>query len=321
MSIDKLIETIEIKRKQNLEAKIQRYPRKNLIASDIQDCDRYLYYSVVNWQDKPIHDASLQALFDSGNQIERNVMRDLIDLGFNVIQSQMPFEIKDNLGNKICTGKVDGKIVFEGVVYPFEIKSMDGNLFNGIKSIEDLNKKPYQRKYLKQLMLYLFGHNHENGFFIIDNCRGQWKLLPMALDYGLCEAILQRLERSHKAILANKEPECIEYNSQLCDKCSFAHICLQDNIKDPANFIDNVELETSLERREELKPLAKEYEELDEVVKNTFRGVPEAFVGKSWRITSMKYNKTSIDKDALPADIAKQYTKITECWKTKVTKI
>lgn len=321
LGVQELIADIYEKRTANLSSKIQRYPRKNLIASDISDCDRYLYYSVENWQDRPLQDVSLQGLFDAGNQEERNIIRDLIDLGYNVMQQQTPFEIKDIEGNKICSGKVDGKIYFKKVVYPFEIKLMNDNVFNTIKSVEDLQKKPYHRKYLRQLQLYLYGHNHEQGFFIISNGRGQWKLLPMALDYGLCETILQRVERVAKALKAKVIPEKIDYNNQLCDTCAFMHICLQDKLNTESKFIDNPELEDTLDRREFLKPLAKEYEELDDTIKSTFKGVPEAFVGKNYQIISKEQNRSSVDSKAMPEDLRKQYTVQTKVWITKILKI
>ena len=301
-----------------LETKIKRYPRRNFIASDIQDCDRYLCHSVLDYEKRPMQDYNLQALFDAGNQEERNIIRDLIDMGFNVVHQQTPFQILNKDGDIICTGKVDGKIIYEGVVYPFEIKLMGINMFNGIKTIDDLNKKPYQRKYLKQLMMYLYGNNHEQGFFIISNGYGQWKMLPMDIDYGVCESILQRLERSWVHVKAKTYADKIEYNNQLCDKCPFAFVCMPSVKNDGAKIIDNEELEHTLDRREELKPMVDEYEELDGLVKDTFKGVPEAYVGKRWQIVSTCRKQNRVDTKALPEDIRKQYSVESEVWTTKI---
>ena len=314
--INKIIE----QREKHLQYKIQRYPRKNFIASDVVDCDRYMFYSVNNWQDRPTQDTSLQALFDAGNQEERNIIRELIDMGFNVVQQQTPFEIRNNSGDIICTGKIDLKIVDEGIAYPAEIKMMHDNLFNQIKTAEDLNKKPYQRKYLKQIQLYMYGNNIEEGFFIISNGRGQWKLLPVTLDYGLCESILQRLERTYTSLKSKTIPDKIEYNNQLCDKCPFIHLCMPSVQNEGSMIINNEELESSIDRREELKAFKDEYEELDETIKKTFVNIPEAFIGK-YRIVGKMSSRFGVDLKALPEDIKTQYKTTTEYWTTKIIKL
>jgi len=321
--VDNLIQQIQDKRKQNLESKINQYPRTKLIASDIVDCDRYLTYSVLNWQDRPKHDADLQGLFDAGNQEEKNIIRELIDLGFNVIHAQTPFEIKDNKGNIMCSGKIDGKIEIEHgtPAIPFEIKNIHPMIFNGLNSADDFNKKTFYKKYLKQIQLYLFGNNIEAGFFIISNGRGQWKLFPVVLDYGFCEQILQRIERTWKHIQAKTYPDKVDYNEQLCDRCAFNHICLPEKINNGANIINNEELEINLDRHQELKPLVEEFEDLDDTIKSTFKGVSDSIIGTKYRIISSCSKGTRIDTKALPEDIKKQYSIPTEKWTTKIIKL
>jgi len=323
MSLDKtyrLIDKIIEQRNNYLKSKIQRYPARTFRASDINECDRRMVYSVLNWQEKALHDEGLQAIFDAGNKEEENVKRRLSDSGFEVIQSQTPFEIKNRDGEVICTGHIDGKILFEGSAICFEAKSMNQNIFNGIKSLEDFNKKPHLKKYLSQIQLYLFGNNEEAGFFILSDFRTE-KYLPVVLDYGECERILQKLERCWGYVKRKEYPEKIEYNNQLCDKCPFTHICLPDVANKGANIINNEELEITLDRREELKLFVSEFEEIDETIKSTFKGVPESYVGSKYQIISSCRRGVRVDTKSLPDTIRSQYSIPTETWTVKINKL
>jgi CRISPR/Cas system-associated exonuclease Cas4 (RecB family) len=316
-TVNNLIDDMVESRKINLEKKIKIYPRDRFRASDIPECDRQLFYGVNNWQDRIKYDISVQSLFDAGNEAEKTVKKRLADDGFEVIEQQRDFEIKNRDGEIICRGHIDGKIEYNGQVIPIEIKSMNQNIYNGIKSLQDFGKKPYLRKYLRQMQLYLYGNNAEAGIFILTDFRTH-KLLPVVLDMGECEAILKQLERTWEAVKEKKVPEKIEYKESICGKCSFAHICLPDVKNEGAKFINNEELENTLERREVLKQSVHEYKELDDLVKNTFKNIPVAFVGSNFHIVGKEIKTNRIDTKVLPEDIKKEYSKESTYWKTKV---
>lgn len=317
---EKLVNEIAEKRKQTLQAKITRYPRDNFIASDIHECDRYMVYSILNWKDRPLHDTGLQAIFDAGNKEERNIKAILAECGFDVVHQQTPFEIKNKSGEMFCRGNIDGAIAYQRQTIPFEAKSMNANIFAGIKSIDDFQKKPHLRKYLRQMQLYLFGKEKEAGLFILSDFR-QIKLFPVALDFAECEWIVGRLERLWHKVKIKEIPERKEYTEGLCSQCPFAHICLPETKNEGAKFIENEELEATLERREELKPIVKEYSEIDKSVKDNFRDIEQAFIGKNWQISGKKQIRNSVDTNALPEDIKKKYTIEKEAWITKIIKL
>ena len=98
---EELASLIPQKRAEKLQARITSWPRKNLIASDIGECDRYMAYSVLDWEKRQPHDADLQARFDVGNQVEDSVIRELGDIGFKVVENQSPFEVKDKNGKTL----------------------------------------------------------------------------------------------------------------------------------------------------------------------------------------------------------------------------
>jgi len=306
------------KRNKFLQDKIKIFPTNNFRASDIPDCDRAMVYSVLNWRDKARHNERLQAIFDAGNKEEQNVKQRLgYELGFEFIQQQADFEIKNNIGEIMCRGHIDGKILYKGETIPVEIKSMNENIFNSINSLEDFQKKPIHRKYLRQMQLYLFGNNEEAGLFILSNFRHE-KIIPVSLDYGECEHILQRIERNWQFVKRKSYPDPIEYKPDICDRCSYSHICLPPRENQESVMIDSEELIASLDKREELKPLVEEYAELDKSIKERFANIDSAFVGTKWQIITTHKIGKRVDTKLIPDEIKKQYEVETERVTTKI---
>lgn len=290
---DDLASEIVQRRSFDLDSRVKVSPRAISILSDISDCDRQMTYAVLDWDKKPAHNGDLQARFDAGNAIEQQVVGELQRLGFKVTLSQMPVEIKNRKGEVVARGRVDGFIeISHHHSIPFEVKSMNLNIFNSVNNLQDFRGKPWLRKYLRQLMMYLYGNNVESGLFILTDGLGRWKVLPMTLDYGEAEAILKRLERVHEAIKAKSYPDRIVYDRGVCGHCSFAAICLPDLLNTEAALVDNPEIEAKLDRREEIKPVAKEYDALDEDIKETFRGIEKAIVGGKWIVQHVPSQRT-----------------------------
>ena len=52
------------------------------ILSDVHDCERYMSHAVLDWDKRPMHDADLQARFDAGNVWEKQVVAELLVMGF-----------------------------------------------------------------------------------------------------------------------------------------------------------------------------------------------------------------------------------------------
>jgi len=318
---EKLVDAIITKRKEYLAGKIERWPCNNFRASDVHECDKYMVHSVLDWGKKSMHDEGLQAMFDRGNDEERIVIRELGELGFQFIHQQTPFEIKNRKGEMMCRGKIDGKILFNGEAIPVEIKSMNVNVFNSLRSLEDFQKKPYHRKYLRQMQLYLFGNNEEAGIFILSDLQGHYKIIPVVLDLGECERILQRLERNWKHVQAKTYPEPMDYSDKICDRCAYKHLCLPETKRPGARLIDNKELEDKLEKRETLKESVDEYKSIDEEIKDAFREIPQAFVGVNWQITGQWKEGMRVDTKALPDDVKKKYSKMVKSWVTKILRL
>jgi len=314
MPIENLIDEIVTRRKEYLASKIQRYPRERFIASDIPDCDRYMVHSILDWDKRALYDEGLQAIFERGNKEETIVRQDFASLGFEFIEIASPFEIKNKDNEIICRGKIDGKLKYKDEAFPVEIKSMNMNTFNSLNSLDDFIKKPLHRKYLRQMQLYLYGHEKESGMFVLSDLQGHYKLIPVYLDYGECEWILKRIEANWKHVKDRTYPNPIEYESKICDRCAFNHICLPDIKTEGANFIESEELEARLQRRAELKPLADEYDEIDDEVKTKFKDkrIPDVMVGINWRILTSVRTGERLDTKAIPEEVKEQYMVLNE---------
>lgn len=299
-TLNELIEDITKKRKIQLQQQNKRIIPRNFYASNIPDCTRQMVHSILDWDKKDSPDDGLLSLFEAGKKEESNIIKMLLDLGYEVINQQNPIIIKNRKGEIICSGRIDGKIVYKGLAIPYEIKSMNDYSFQQLNSIEDFEKSPLHRKYIKQLQLYLYGNEIEVGMFIISNFR-QIKLIPVYLDYGLCEQIIQQLEKAWDFVQKKQYPEPITYNPKICDWCPFEFLCTKLTQNKPAEFIQNKELEELLNRRAELEPAAKEYKEIDEQIKTPFKknGVLNAIVGTKWEIIGKKQQRTSYNTTLL----------------------
>lgn len=297
------------------ERKIKQYPVNSNRASDLGiPCVRYHVLNRTRWQEKSLHNVGLQMIFDMGNEIEEIVLKELAEAGVKVIEQQRSFEWRDYQ----ITGHIDGKILNEDDVFPLEIKSCSPFVFKAINSIDDLKngKYGYLRKYPVQLNLYLLMDGKERGVFIFkDKTSGAMKEIWMEVDYELGEETLKRAEAINKHVAEGTMPPPIG-EEMWCEGCAFAHICLPEQIGKEVE-VDHGELAIMLDRLEELKPVVKEYEEIDEKVKEAVQGHEKILAG-NWFIQGKWLDKKSYD---IPAEIKAQYEKITQYWRRKVTKI
>ena len=130
--------------------RIKQFPMNNLRASSVgHPCDRYHYYSIKMWRDKPLHDETLQSIFDEGNLHEHAVIRELSDMGFEVVEQQRSLQIDSPL----ITGHIDGILRYKNRDFPFDVKSISPWEFQRISAAEDMlfSHKIYQRNYPAQL--------------------------------------------------------------------------------------------------------------------------------------------------------------------------
>ena len=133
--------SILARRDARLEKDITNRPKYNTWASGIGECSRQMVYSILNWQDKKLHDARLQARFNEGKKQEDKLkaeLREILqELGSDIVEDQAYFP-KDMTDRYRVSGKIDGKLLFSGRRLPFEVKSMHPNVFERINTLKKL---------------------------------------------------------------------------------------------------------------------------------------------------------------------------------------
>ena len=282
MSVADLCAEIEERRQAALEQRTDRYPRSQPIASDLSDCTRETVLGILHWQDRPLPDAWLKARFERGNLIENAALRELADLGYTVRTERTPFEVRDTTGRLVLRGKVDGFLHRHLVKrdYPLEIKSLDPNVFRQITTAEDFQRYTFTAKWVRQLQAYLYANNEEEGFFLLDDCLGHWRLIPVMLDYAATERIIRQCEEAVAHVAAGTLPD-YHRDPAVCRKCwAFGRVCDPPIESQGLTILNSEELEVKLERRAQLESARREYEDLDGEIKDTVKGKDGLIVGR-----------------------------------------
>lgn len=279
MSVEILKAEIEKREIARLESKRSQYQPKNCVASNLGECLLERYHSIVNWNAKPMADTWLQARFEEGNEQERRILIKLLTNNFEVVEGQTRFEIKDRSGRVILTGRIEGKIKFDGKYYPFEIKSMNPNIYDNINCLEDLQKFAHTAKYPKQLQSYMFSQNLEEGFFILTDCLGHFKVIPIYLDLEVMEKEMQNCELVMDAV-EGKVGLGYHKDTSVCRKCwACKTTCFPDlDFGEGVQVIDDPEFLEDLKRRQQLidSGCVKEYDKLDKTVKERAKNYKHA---------------------------------------------
>lgn len=263
---------------------IKVFPQHTNRASSLGDpCIRKLVYARTHWEHAEPHSVKSQYIFSEGNLQESAVLATLAKAGIQVVNQQQSFVWREHQ----ITGSSDGFILDGDNKYPLEIKSMNPFIWDSIDTstneslLSTLNKKPWSKKYIPQLVLYMLMSNFETGVFLFKNkTSGQLKqaYIHLSDNLDLGEELIQKADCINTHIEKKTLPDQI-YDTDECNFCPFKHICCPDMITDGLEFVDNAELETALDRMEELKPISKEYKDLDDYVKTAVKG-KQLSVGK-----------------------------------------
>jgi CRISPR/Cas system-associated exonuclease Cas4 (RecB family) len=245
-------------------------------------------------------DDNVQARLNEGNAQGEKVKRELMELGYRVVRAEETVEVRGKGDTLLSRGRIDFMLEVKKngekpEFVPVEVKSINPNMYKTINEYRDFTKKPWLRKYIRQMQMYLFGTSKEYGLFLITDCLGGWKLIPVYLDYEECEMCLKRLEVIHESIQKKVLPERIAYQENICGRCSFAQICLPDIVNEGTAILDEPELERKLSRRQEIAQVAKEYAELDEEIKETAKSHGRNFVVGDFQVIIRKGKMTTYD--------------------------
>jgi|SRR5436190_4946053 len=288
-------------------------PHPYVYASSWRACERRMVLEMTQPEALPPWQPEVLAKFRRGDDRERDLLADLTRVGrdaeppFAVTGQQERFELRDHKSRVAIVGKVDAQLKIDGAVAPLEIKSWSPMMVSRIEKFSDLFEGPWTRPGAYQLLCYLFGAGVPFGFLLLDRS-GIPMLLPVELDQHLdrLEDFLARAERALDHRDAGTLPDYVEDPAE-CQRCGFyGSTCNPPLIHEGAAILNDPELEANLDRREELKPVAKEYDRLDDQIKQQLRGVTEGVAGKF--IIKGKWSNQA--KLTMPSDVKAQYTVI-----------
>ena len=305
-SSEEIIEKIkEAKRK-----KIKVYPQHVVRASEVgHDCERYLVFSITRWEDKKLHGAETEFMFEGGRLVEDLAIKDFEDAGFKVYRPEPDKAIMAT--NPKITGHIDIRVNFgNDKVYTGEIKGLNMYDWNSLNCLQDFftSNKVWIRKYPAQLMTYLHIKGEEEGFFYLKSVpKFQPKLIWINLDHEYMNSILAKTKRIEAHVTNETLPQTIN-DPKVCQYCGFLHVCLPEIKQKELEFIDDPDFETKLLRREELRSLKSEYDLLDKEVKNYCKGRERLMVG-DFLITGNEISR----KGYVVAD--------TTYWKVKIARL
>jgi len=263
--------------------RIKLRPRYVLGSYDIgDDCERYLYHSIVNCQDRKLHDAEKQALFDEGEVLAQASMADLRAAGYKVRNEERTYEARCR--NGVITGHVDwwlsGGVLGEREVV-FEHKGLSYGQEERWETWRDMLKAKarWTRRYPAQMEMYLYQAwkdregtdpmDHFGLFGVRGKESALLSLMAIEFDLDFCEGLLQKAERVYDAIAAKAPPQRIPYDPRMCDACDFTHICEPERhieVGEGGVILDPVR-QADMGRCLELAPLAKEHRELERLLK------------------------------------------------------
>jgi len=262
---------------QETEKKIRQSPRNSNRSSELgwwEVCPRYLVLIRTDLDKLPLHDLSLQRIFDEGTRQERLVRAELEEAGIEVHNVQRD----EKWVHLNISGHIDGTISVDGKNLILEIKSCSPNVFRTIKEFktaEDLRGSKYFwiRGYYAQMQGYHLLFNKEDGVILFKNkSTGEKHQIESHIDYEYCEKMCQVIEEVNDRVERNDPWPAKECED--CNRCGFAQtVCFPGkDYGEGYEFYSDDELEIKLNRREEIKAIAKEYERIDKEVKSHFKG-------------------------------------------------
>ena len=268
-----------------VKSEIKVYPCEHLRASNVgHPCERYLYLLIRSWEELQPHDEGLQNIFDLGNSIEAYTIKKLRDSGLEVIT---PTQRSWKVENPLITGREDIRIKDPetGELFPAEIKGLSPNEWERLNTVEDFynSRRYYVRGYPSQLLVYMYKFEKERGFFVLTNkLTGELKIIEVPFDWERADELLKKAERIYAALAdgtGKTLPEACD-DLSVCEKCQMRHVCTAAHDRTETE-IDDGELEEIIDRKNELAPAYREYNEVNDQIKK--------MVGDREKVISGKY--------------------------------
>jgi len=204
------------------------------------------------------------------------------------------------------SGRKDLRIRKIGVKHGIqtEVKSCSPFTYNSINSVQDIrdHRWSFIQKWDRQVCLYMVLQGVEKYWLLLKNkASGEIKIIEYTLgdeELQIAEGMTKKAETVNRLVQIGQLPNASMKIStpDLCTQCEFFNVCLPElNFGLAAHVLTDeraIELASKTARLMELKPFAKEFEELDEEVKDEIKALVsdggEQVVYGDW-VASVKY--------------------------------
>lgn len=261
-------------------------PRKYSWASTVRTCTRRMALDL-KFPGDAFGEISMESMFrmNRGKMLEEHIYLPALqhvgawcDPPFQVIGGQEHFEIFD-LGVKLYSGKIDGRIQCDGETPVFEIKA--GEAVSRVHCFEDFSRSIWTRHMPDQLLLYLYRFGELWGFFLIDSPAGP-RFIEVVLEDHL-DRVQECLDKARAAVAVVRDgaplPDCTQ-DRHLCSVCPHnGRNCTPPLDMPGLKVIYDEGLEGALLARESNAAAAKMFKTAHETVRQKLKGVNQVLVG------------------------------------------
>ena len=255
--------------------------------------------------------------YKEGKEQEEIMRRELIDTGFKLIH----FESSLTWDEYKEKGKPDDLIHIPGNdkrPHVLEYKSCSPQMFREIRRFEGWgdflkSKFPWVRHMPTQVMNYVpilkandYDINDEAIFmYFKDRDSGNKHQVIIYYDDEFMQMILKGLKKVNEYVAngTNEEPEYKD-SCRWCDYHGFCFDVNETRRNGDIKIINDADAEADLIRYHEIKPIAKECDEIYGRLKESYKGLDEPVVIGDYRLSTTKYPATIYD---VPEEIRVQY--------------
>jgi len=284
--------------------------RQHVWASGRRSCVRRMGLDLLYPGDDRGRDADAMERLQRGREREAAIIARLYQIGprctppFEVVETQRSFRVVDRDGILLITGKMDLRLRFSRDIKPIcEVKS--GRTYERVEELEDLERSPWTRHALDQLLVYLLQAEEPWGFFIVDR-PGMPLFLRVNLEDHLAraESFLVDARAAIDAAYGGPLPDYTG-NPDNCKRCPhFGKTCAPPvGFGSGSQIIVDDELEALAEARYANEAAAKTFGHADDKLKKALRGVEMGILGRF--MIEGKWQKGT--KYSYPAEVKKQY--------------
>ena len=273
-------------------------------------CTRELVYWRTSWEEAEAVPDEVKVIFAEGNKHEEAILIELRKAGLTILEQQVPLHWREYQ----ITGHLDAIVLHDGgACIPIDIKSMapwiwdstfprGAGLYTWAEVAEAFQKRPWLKKYLGQMLLYMLLKNVDRGALLcVNKSTGAMSQVNIPLDYDAAEELLKRAEEINRHVDDDTLPERIPFDLDTCPRCPFYSTCLPEyQGQEPLKFVPDVQIETACDQRAEVAP-GRDFSKLDKMVKDWAKLQPDAnlVVGK-WLLKKRPHGK-GVRVDISPA--------------------